>query len=272
MYINTSNSNNNCIENYGTANIIGGTYVANSGSSGIALYPLGNKSSGTMNITGTIDVQMNNSEGTAIYNEGTLNVTGNSDSSRSVKVTSKSHGIVTANSNNTAKATIRYATVTTSTCVQSGSYNSAEDYYGSTVVYNSTLIRNSTTSGKSATSTHNKISDPSAAYNDQLVLYDCTHDNADMSGFVVEARKDSTGYWAKVYNVKPYTNYQVKFTTTVGSYNKTVIGDDSGDDWQTRINKSDFGNSTGTYQTKLVITNKSTGATALTLPTLTVTL
>ena len=270
MYINTSNSNNNCIENYGTANIIGGTYIANSGSSGIALYPLGNKSSGTMNVTGTVNVQMNNSEGTAIYNEGTLNVTGNSDSSRSINITSKSHGIVSANSNNTAKATVRYATITASTSVQAGNFNSIEDTYGSMEVYNSTLIRTSTTSGKSATSTHDKITTPSAAYTDQLTLYDCTHDNPDMGGFVVEARKDSTGYWAKVYNVKPYTNYQVKFTTTIGSYTKSVIGDDSQDDWQTRINKSDYGNRTGTYKTSIAVINKSTGATTLTLPTLTV--
>ncbi len=270
MYINTSNSNNNCIENYGTANIIGGTYIANSGSSGIALYPLGNKSSGTMNVTGTVNVQMNNSEGTAIYNEGTLNVTGNSDSSRSINITSKSHGIVSANSNNTAKATVRYATITASTSVQAGNFNSIEDTYGSMEVYNSTLIRTSTTSGKSAISTHDKITTPSAAYTDQLTLYDCTHDNPDMGGFVVEARKDSTGYWAKVYNVKPYTNYQVKFTTTIGSYTKSVIGDDSQDDWQTRINKSDYGNRTGTYKTSIAVINKSTGATTLTLPTLTV--
>ena len=270
MYINTSNSNNNCIENYGTANIIGGTYIANSGSSGIALYPLGNKSSGTMNVTGTVNVQMNNSEGTAIYNEGTLNVTGNSDSSRSINITSKSHGIVSANSNNTAKATVRYATITASTSVQAGNFNSIEDTYGSMEVYNSTLIRTSTTSGKSAISTHDKITTPSAAYTDQLTLYDCTHDNPDMGGFVVEARKDSTGYWVKVYNVKTYTNYQVKFTTTSGTYNKSVIGDSSGEEWQTRINKSDYGNRTGTYKTSIAVINKSTGATTLTLPTLTV--
>ena len=270
MYINTSNSNNNCIENYGTANIIGGTYIANSGSSGIALYPLGNKSSGTMNVTGTVNVQMNNSDGTAIYNEGTLNVTGNSDSSRSINITSKSHGIVSANSNNTAKATVRYATITASTSVQAGNFNSIEDTYGSMEVYNSTLIRTSTTSGKSAISTHDKITTPSAAYTDQLTLYDCTHDNPDMGGFVVEARKDSTGYWVKVYNVKTYTNYQVKFTTTSGTYNKSVIGDSSGEEWQTRINKSDYGNRTGTYKTSIAVINKSTGATTLTLPTLTV--
>ena len=172
--------------------------------------------------------------------------------------------------NNTAKATVRYATITASTSVQAGNFNSIEDTYGSMEVYNSTLIRTSTTSGKSAISTHDKITTPSAAYTDQLTLYDCTHDNPDMGGFVVEARKDSTGYWAKVYNVKPYTNYQVKFTTTIGSYTKSVIGDDSQDDWQTRINKSDYGNRTGTYKTSIAVINKSTGATTLTLPTLTV--
>ena len=94
-----------------------------------------------------------------------------------------------------------------------------------------------------------------------------------MGGIIVEARKDSSGYYAKAYNLKSYTNYQVKFTTNVnGSYNTSVIGDNSGNDWQLRINKSSFGNLSGTYKTVMTVVNKTTGATVLTLPTLVVTL
>ena len=216
-------------------------------------YIVGNSDPGTLTITsGTFNVNDTHETSLAIYNLGTMTMTGGT-------ITSKGAGICTASSQWTSSSYHAQSTISNITISASYRVLITGNTNGSTVMKGSATLTNCTiNSGKIETlhSSHLSIYYGSVATG-------VTYSSGD-NGVVGRVTKDTSGYDVYVYG--PSSSQTVKlptWTTANGQddmvwYTASYITNAGDNCWHYRVNKSNFKNSNGPYRSDIYVTINGT--------------